>query len=179
MKWKKLIGLVILGIFLLAACSNNNNSTDKKASDNQKQTVTTREKAVSKTTVQPSLKEAQDIPAAEKKALLAVTSQYIKAFNEKNLDAYMEIISKNSKSFKYDKEKAYTKKIFDTMDIKMEPTKTSVIGYKPNDANVYMELKTTVTEKGEKLINTSRQINTYHKENGQWKLTSIMAMETK
>jgi len=177
-KWNKLIGLVLIGVFLLAACSNNDNSTDKKAENTQKQTKTTNEN-VTTNTKKPSLKETKDIPAAEKKALLAVTNQYIKAFNEKNLDAYMETISKNPTSFKYDEEKAYTKKVFDNMDIKMDPTKISVIGYKSNDANVYLELKTTITSKREKLVKTSRQINTYHKENGQWKLISIMVMETK
>lgn len=172
------MGLLLIGAFLLAACSNNDSSTDKKASDNKKQSQTTNDKVTTNTT-KPSLKEVQDIPEAEKKALLAITDQYIKAFNEKNLDAYMATISKNPTSFKYDEEKAYTKKVFDSMDVKMDPKKITVIGYKPNDANVYMELKTTVTEKGDKLVKTSRQVNTYHKENGQWKLTSIMVIETK
>ena len=178
MKWSKLIGLLIIGVFLLGACSSNNNPTDKKAADNKKQTESTSQEVTANTT-KPSLKEDKTVPEAEKKALLAVTDQYIKAFNEKNLDAYMATISKNPTSFKYDEEKAYTKKVFDTMDVKMKPTKITVIGYKPNDANVYMELKTTVTSKGEKIVKTSRQVNTYHKENGQWKLTSIMVMQTK
>ncbi|MBB2481000.1 nuclear transport factor 2 family protein [Bacillus sp. APMAM] len=176
MKWSKLIGLFIIGVFLLGACSNNDSPTNKKASD--KQTESPNQEITGNTT-KPSLKEDQNVPEAEKKALLAVTDQYIKAFNEKNLDAYMATISKNPTSFKYDEEKAYTKKVFDTMDVKMEPTKITVIGYKPNSANVYIALKTTVASKGEKVVKTSRQVNTYHKENGQWKLTSIMVMQTK
>ncbi|MBS4174172.1 nuclear transport factor 2 family protein [Bacillus sp. FJAT-49736] len=178
MKWKTTLGILFTSVFLLAACGNNDKADKSTPKTTEKQTET----ATSNNTVKtdkPSLKEVKNIPADEKKALLAVTNQYIKAFNEKNLDAYMATISKNPSSFKYEEEKAYTKKVFETMNIIMKPLKIAVIGYKTGNANVYLELKTIVTEKGEHAVRTTRQINTYQKEDGNWKLTSIMAMETK
>jgi PBP1b-binding outer membrane lipoprotein LpoB len=183
MKSKKILSILLIGVFLLTACSNNGNTSEKKstAKENQTETKPTKKEVIDTELVKPSLKEAANIPASDKKALLAVVNQYIKAFNDENLDAYMKTISKNPTSFQYEDEKTYTKKVFETMNMHMVPTKLVIIDYKPTEANVYMEMKTTISEKGtqKKVLKNSRQISTYRKENGEWKMISTQAMETK
>ena len=53
----------------------------------------------------PPIQEAENIPAKEKKALLAAFDQHVKTFNQKDLDGYMSTISKNPTSFKLDEER--------------------------------------------------------------------------
>lgn len=180
---------MLMGSLLLAACGKDKDTEKKQGTntessseaqskqnnqkDNQEET-TTDEAA-------PPIKEAKNIPPQEKKALLAVLNQHVKTFNKKDLDGYMDTISKNPKSFKYDEEREYMKKVFETMDLKIEPQTALIIDYKSTEANIFTEMKTIAAEAGskKKIEKVSRQVNTFRKEDGKWKLIATFAMETK
>lgn len=192
-KCKFLIVCMLLGTLLLAACGKDESSEKKSdshvATDNsEKQKDQQKQQSEQKNPVEstvkeaePPIKEAKNVPEKEKKALLAALDQHVKTFNKKDLDGYMETISKNPTSFKFDEEKAYIKKVFDSMDIKLEPQKLVIIDYKDTEANIFTEMNTVASEAGskKKVENISRQVNTFRKEDGKWKLIATFAIESK
>lgn len=127
------------------------------------------------------IKEAENIPEAEKKAILAVLDKQISAFNSKKIDEYMSTISKTPASFKYEEEKEYIEKVFQTFDAAMTPINTTIIKYdeKTKTANVFMNIKSTSKDinSGKEVSQTTRQIMVFQKETGGWKQVSLFAME--
>ncbi|MED3650647.1 hypothetical protein [Heyndrickxia sporothermodurans] len=185
-KWMLFLVIMLVGSIMLAACGKDE-KTEKKsetntATESEKQNQQTPPNESTVSDAAPPIKEAENLPAKEKKALLAVLDQHISAFNKKDLSGYMDTVSKNPTSFKYDEEKAYMKNIFDTMNIQIKPENVVIIDYKKTEANIFTQMKTIVSEAGKKkkkIEKVSRQINTFRKEEGKWKLIATYAMETK
>lgn len=191
-KYKLLLVFMLMGSLLLAACgkdkdtekkqgTNTESRSDTQANQNNQDKQKDNQEEATTDEAAPPIKEAKNIPAQEKKALLAVLNQHVKTFNKKDLDGYMDTISKNPKSFKYDEEREYMKKVFETMDLKIEPQTALIIDYKSTEANIFTEMKTIAAEAGskKKIEKVSRQVNTFRKEVGKWKLIATFAMETK
>ncbi|WP_433744826.1 hypothetical protein [Falsibacillus pallidus] len=167
----------------LAACSDGEKEEKKTSAPKTEQKASEGDTSVPSDgkMQKPPIKEAANIPNEESLALLKVVDEHFQAFNNEDLDAYMNTISKNPKSFKYDEEKEYLKNTFDHMDIKMNPKNTIIMKYdeKKQEANVFTEIATTVTDpQSKQTVNSlTRQINTFHKENGEWKMIATYAME--
>ncbi len=185
-KTRLLLIFMLVGALMLAACGKEEESSDKQedtkvtTNNEQENSNASSSENIGESTP-PPIQEAENIPAKEKKALLAAFDQHVKTFNQKDLDGYMSTISKNPTSFKLDEERDYIKNIFETTDIQINPQNVIIIDYKDNEANIFTEMKTIVSETGskKKVEQLSRQINTFKKEDGQWKLNATFAMETK
>ncbi|HZG73463.1 MAG TPA: hypothetical protein VEY51_18145, partial [Chondromyces sp.] len=127
------------------------------------------------------IEEAESIPPEEKEALLQALDRHIDAFNAKDLDAYMDTISKNPVSFDYEEEREYMKKMFETFDMKLEPQHVVIIKYddEKKEANIFTAMKTQAKEvNADKTVeHITRQVSVYRKEEGGWKQISTFAMQ--
>ena len=170
---------------LLAGCSEKNDQAANSASDGESASTVQEthgtDEAKKGSVVKAPIEEAENVPADEKKAILAALNQQVKAFNEKNIAGYMETISKTPKSFDYEEEKAYVEKVFRTFDAVMEPVNTTIIQYDQTaqTANVFMNMKSTSKDisTGKEVSQTTRQIMVFQKEGDAWKQVSLFAME--
>lgn len=158
-----LVFMLLIGI--LQACGKDEKS--KKEAESPKEDVQA-----------PALKEVEHIPADEKDALIAVIEQHAAAFNQRDLEAYMELISKEPSSFDFDEEKAYIKTVFETMDIKLEPVETVVTAFEETEATIVTMMNTIIKDhaSGKELTTPSKQVNTLAKEDGQWKIKAVFAI---
>lgn len=158
----------MLLISILQACGKEDNNKQEAELPKQKE----------EEMQAPALKEVEHIPAEEKAALLAVMEQQAAAFNKRDLEAYMTLISKEPSSFDYDEEKAYIKTVFETMDIKLEPVETVVTAFKATEATIVTKMNTIIKDhaSGKELTTPSRQVNTLAKEEGQWRIKAVFAI---
>ncbi|RLQ96806.1 Cif family virulence factor [Falsibacillus albus] len=192
-RFKLLLIGVITGMLLLSvsACSQKDekkssepkNSVDQNQPDAKTKTDTGASDQDQAQTSAPPIKEAKNISKEDSLALQKVMDKYFQAFNSEDIDAYMSIISKHPKSFDYDSEKKYTKNTFDHMDVRLNPKSIIIMDYdkKKQEANVFSEIETTVTDPqtGQSAKSLTRQINTFHKEDGGWKIIATSVMQDK
>ncbi|MGE7094346.1 nuclear transport factor 2 family protein [Lysinibacillus sp. NPDC048646] len=162
--------LAVLTLFVLTACGNKNDELS----------VEERQKIIDEGTVGfetngGKITKAENIPSNEEKAILAAFNEYIAAFNEEDIDRYMQMISKNPKGFKYEEEKEYTTEVFEQTDAKRDVKDTTIIKYSENEAQVhtnmivhFMQIKPKVEHES-----TGQQVTVFVKEDGDWKVTSV------
>lgn len=123
--------LAVLILLVLTACGNK----DEKMSDEE------REKVIDDGTVGfemmgGNVEKAENVPAADEKAILASFDEYIAALNAEEIDRYMKTISKNPKGFKYDEEKTYASEVFEQFDIKRDVENVTIAKYEPEGSSV-------------------------------------------
>lgn len=164
---KKLL-VAVLALFVLTACGNNESATPEKV-----------EKEVEKETIGfemfgGSIQEAANVPQQEKEGILAAFDEYIAAFNEKDLNRYKEIISKNAKGFRYEDDVQAIVKVFKQYDVNREAQDVTIVKYKENEAQVFSTLKTETKEikTGAEVAGVGRQVTVFVKEDA-WKVSSI------
>lgn len=164
---KKLL-VAVLALFVLTACGNNESATPEKV-----------EKEVEKETIGfemfgGSIQEAANVPQQEKEGILAAFDEYIAAFNEKDLNRYKEIISKNAKGFRYEDDVQAIVKVFKQYDVNREAQDVTIVKYKENEAQVFSTLKTETKEiqTGTEVAGVGRQVTVFVKED-TWKVSSI------
>ncbi|MEY9971898.1 hypothetical protein ABH966_002271 [Lysinibacillus sp. RC46] len=119
--------------------------------------------------------KAENIPAEENKAILAAFNEYITAFNSKEIDRYMQTLSKNPKGFNYEGEKNYIKEVFKQSDVKRDAKDTTIIKYSENEAQVYSNLTSHIVQTTTNIKHESagQQVTVFVKEDGLWKVTSV------
>ena len=119
MKFKYIVLLVILSIFLSACSSEENRKGAGSVSDGESSGENSplehsvkdqEENDVGFEMVGTNVDEAQNIPADEKKALLEAFETYISSFNEEDLEKYMTVIAKEPEGFDYQEEEVTVKK---------------------------------------------------------------------
>ena len=177
------MGLALLTGVLLVGCGNEEKKEEKP---DQSQTTEEPKPAADHPaeTKQPiitqPIEEADNIPPKEKEELMKTLARHIDAFNGKNLDAYMDTISKNTDR-NYEEERSYVKKVFDTFDAKMVPQHTAIIKYddKKKEAYIFVAMKsiTKDLQTGKEVEETTRQIMKFDKEEDGWKQTALSAMK--
>lgn len=186
---KGILAGLLAAVLLLGACGNGDTEPSGEKENTAKETEVGKENQITDKDKEkeepvedaglPPLKPAADIPKEEEKALMAVMKQHIDAFNSKDLDRYMETLSKKPESFSYDDEKDYMKKVFSTMDLEMSPKQMFIIEYSDKEASVFTDMKTRAVdpESKKEIVSVTRQINTLRKEEGGWKMIATFAME--
>lgn len=119
--------------------------------------------------------KAENIPAVEEKAILEAFNEYNAAFNAKDIDRYMQTISKNPKGFNYEEEKEYTTEVFKQSDVKRDAKDTTIIKYSQNEAQVHsnITLHLVQTKTNVKHESAGQQVTVFVKEDGRWKVTSV------
>ncbi len=123
--------------------------------------------------------KAENVPADEEKAILAAFNEYIAAFNSKEIDRYMQTLSKNPKGFTYEGEKEYITDVFKQSEVIRDAKHTTIIKYSADEAQVYSNLTSHVvqTKTNVKHESTGQQVTVFVKEDGRWKVTSVFYMD--
>ncbi len=162
--------VAVFAVFMLTACSNNNEEVNLE--DNAK---IIEEGTVGFEMLGDSIEEASGVPAEEKEAIIAAFEEYIESFNSKDINRYVETLSKNPQGFSIEEDKETAKMAFEQYDITKTATDTTIVKYNEKEAQVYSNLVTDLTEiaTGAELTDDGRQVTVFVKEDGEWKVTSI------
>ena len=184
MKFKYIVLLVILSIFLSACSSEENRKGAGSVSDGESTGENSplehsvkdqEENDVGFEMVGTNVDEAQNIPADEKKALLEAFETYISSFNEEDLEKYMTVIAKEPEGFDYQEEEVTVKETFAQYEVNRKAEDVTVIKYNKNQAQVFASLSISLKQEttGAKLDRTGRQVTVFAKEDGEWRVTSV------
>jgi thioredoxin-related protein len=184
MKFKYIVLLVILSIFLSACSSEENREGAGSVSDGESSGENSplehsvkdqEENDVGFEMVGTNVDEAQNIPADEKKALLEAFETYISSFNEEDLEKYMTVIAKEPEGFDYKEEEVTVKETFAQYEVNRKAEDVTVIKYNKNQAQVFASLSISLKQEttGAKLDRTGRQVTVFAKEDGEWRVTSV------
>lgn len=131
------------------------------------------------------LTEAENISDADKQAVIQTLEAQQEAFNAKDIDAYMETISKEPLSFDYKEERDFVQSMFDAYDMTMDMETKTIIEYNEAEqtATVHIRTKTSVKEAGNEsmkpLEDLSNQVVMLRKEDNEWNIIQTFAMEQK
>ena len=162
--------LAVLTLFVLAACSNKDEDL----------TAQEREKVIEDGTVGfemmgGEVEKATNVPADEENAILAAFDEYIAAFNDKDIDRYMNTISKKPKGFNYDEDKLFAEQVFDQTDTKRDVSNVTIAKYDTDEAQVFANMTTHSLQLETNVEHDSagRQVTVFIKEDGVWKVTSV------
>jgi hypothetical protein len=185
----KLIHILILTatVLALAACNSNEEKVTNSGSANDiapsdAQSVTdhgAKDKSeVGFEMAGGNIEEATNVPKKEKAAIMAAFNEYMDAFNEENIDRYMNTISKKPEGFNYETEKTDVQAAFKEYDITRSAENATIIKYDENNAQVFANLKTNLVQPstGAKLERNGRQVTVFVKEDGKWLVTSVYFM---
>lgn len=168
--------LALVTVLVLAACG------DKDTDEN---TAKTNEEIIEEGTVGfevlgGSIEEVSGVPAEEKEKIVAAFNEYIESFNVEDIDRYAQTISKNPKGFNYDQELKDVKKTFDqyrVIDRKAEDI--TIVKYSEEEAQVFSNMTAEMVEESSNIEVTggARTVVVLVKEEGNWKVTSVHAMD--
>lgn len=164
------LALLLISLLILGACSDSSKS--EEASEVPE---VVEDEKIGFSITGDSIEEAENIPETEKEDILQAFDTYISTFNEKDWDAYLDMISDNSESFDKEEEMAYIETIFADFDLVREPSNTTIVKYKEDEAQVFSTLghKLKQLETGLEKEESARQVTVFAKENGAWKVKSV------
>lgn len=165
---KKLVLLIVFAA-ILTAC----NSEEKVATQQPDEILN--EKAISYEIAGDQAVEDENVPNKEKTALINAFNEYINAFNDADLERYMETISTNPQGFDYDEDRAAAEEVFNTYQVQRDASDVTVIEYDDNMAQVFANLKIDMKENasGTELVSSGRQVTVFAREDEAWKVTSV------
>ncbi|WP_338751660.1 hypothetical protein [Bacillus sp. FJAT-52991] len=175
LKW---IGLALLTSALLVGCGAEEEQEKKEESKQVEEAKPETNETQSQTVKQP-IEEAKNLPPEIKEEIMAAFDQHISAFNSKDVDGYLDTLSKNTRDI--EEERQYLEKRFDVYDLKMEPQHTEIIKYdeEKQEAHIFIVMKSVTKdlETGKEVENETRQVMTFKKEEGEWKQAALSAMQ--
>ncbi|MFJ7649014.1 nuclear transport factor 2 family protein [Lysinibacillus sp. NPDC097279] len=162
--------LAVLTLLVLTACGNKDEDLTAKE----------REKVIEDGTVGfemmgGEVEKATNVPANEEEAILAAFDEYIAAFNDKDIDRYMNTISKKPKGFNYDEDKILAEQVFDQTDTKRNVENVTIAKYDEEEAQVFANMTTHSLQLETNVEHESagRQVTVFVKEGREWKVTSV------
>ncbi|MFC7685736.1 DUF4440 domain-containing protein [Ureibacillus sp. GCM10028918] len=165
--------MLALALFMLSAC---NNTEDSKTEDLTASTEETEsENEIGFEVLGDEIEEATNIPKEEQEAILAAFDEYIAAFNAKDIDRYVQTLSKNPKGFEYQEDVDAAKQAFAEYDIERTAKDTTIVKYSEEEAQVYanLDIQMTEIETNAALASSGRQVTVFVKEDDAWKVTSV------
>ena len=175
---------IMVGILLvLGACSADKNNSSEHGSVDDGESVNSNgaidhgvdDKQVGFNMSGGMIEEATGVPAAEKEQILEAFAIYIDAFNEKDIDKYMNTLSKHSKVFDLEEERLYMEEQFKEYDLNREAADMTIVKYSEQEVQVFATLKTKIKQisSGLEFDQLGRQVTVFTKDDGNWKVTSI------
>lgn len=181
---KKFYIAIVVGILLvLGACSADKENSKQSGSVDDGETITNNgaidhgvdDKQVGFNMSGGKIEEAAGVPADEKEQILEAFTVYIDAFNEKDIDKYMNTLSEHSKVFDLEEERIYMEGEFEKYDLNRVADDTTIVKYSENEAQVFATLKTTVKQisSGLEFNQLGRQVTVFTKDDGNWKVSAI------
>ncbi|QCR31485.1 nuclear transport factor 2 family protein [Lysinibacillus sp. SGAir0095] len=164
--------MLALALFLLTAC---NNTDDSKETEDTMAITEESENAVGFEVLGDEIEEATNIPEEEQAAILAAFDEYVASFNAKDIERYVQTLSKNPKGFEYEEDVNTAKQVFTEYNIERKPTDTTIVKYSEEEAQVYanMDIEMTEIETNAELTSSGRQVTVFANEEGTWKVTSV------
>ncbi|MFS0688556.1 nuclear transport factor 2 family protein [Sporosarcina sp. 179-K 8C2 HS] len=128
-----------------------------------------------------TIEEAANVPADEKELIMQSFDTYIHAFNDQNIDEYMDTLSEKPKSFNLDEEREYIESVFEQYELSREAKDTTIVKFdeETGEAQVFANLLTKMKQKstGLETNRDGRQVTVFTKEGGEWKVNSVYYME--
>lgn len=163
--------MLALALFMLTACNN----TEDSKTENTPAATGESEGAVGFEVLGEDVEEAENIPEEEQKAILAAFDEYIAAFNAKDIDRYIQMLSKNPKGFEYEDDINAAKQAFAEYDIERTAADTTIVKYSEEEAQVFanLDIQMTEIETDVELASSGRQVTVFVKEEDAWKVTSV------
>lgn len=164
---KKWLWLVVAA-FMLTACSDNKEET-------QKEDVANDDNTIGFEVMGDEVEKAPDIPKDQEEQILAAFDEYIQSFNSKDIDRYVQTLSKNPQGFNYEEDLAAAKKAFEQYNIERTPSDVTIVKYSKEEAQVFanLDIQMTELETDVELTSSGRQVTVFVKENDAWKVTSV------
>ena len=182
---KKLqISIILATILLLGACSSSKDETSSgHGSVNDGEAVNgygaidhgVDDKKVGFNITGDTIEEAAGVPAEEKERILATFEIYIDAFNDKDMDRYLETVSDQTDSFDKAEERAYMTDVFSSYDLDRQATDITIVKFTETEAQVFAKLKTSLKQlsSGLQTNQSGRQVTVFTKEEEAWKVSSV------
>ncbi|MHA6258284.1 nuclear transport factor 2 family protein [Sporosarcina sp. CAU 1771] len=176
--------LAVLTVLFLSACSSDKGETIHQGTVDDGEVSTgygaidhgVDENKVGFNITGDTIEEATNIPEAEKQSLLQVFELYISAFNEKDVDQYIDLLSAHSESFDKEEERTYmTDNVFSVYDLDRQATDIVIVSYNEKEAQVFSKLKTSMKQlaTGLEVVESGRQVTVFVKEEDNWKVSSV------
>ncbi|RKJ32086.1 DUF3225 domain-containing protein, partial [Butyricicoccus sp. 1XD8-22] len=104
--------IALLAVFVLAACSNKEQDVNTKDAEQVIDNGT-----IGFEIMGDNIEEVTDIPEEEKEAILKAFDEYIASFNSKDIDRYINTLSKDPQGFTIEDDKAEAELAFEQYDI--------------------------------------------------------------
>ncbi|TWT04891.1 nuclear transport factor 2 family protein [Planomicrobium sp. CPCC 101079] len=176
--------MVIAGLALaLAACSDsaapsvNENTVEDGNSANENNAVDhgIEDESVGFTLGDDGEVVEADVPKEAADEILAAYKEYIDAFNEEDLNRYMNVIASKPDGFDREEDEASLKEAFKAYDTSYKTSNETIVGYEENRAEVFAEIDVLVEEPetDRSTKQSGRQVVVFIKEDGNWKVTSL------
>ena len=161
--------IVAVASFLLCACNDKEELTSNKQSETG---------TVGFEVMDGEIIEIENIPEDEKKSILTAFDEYIASFNTKDINRYINTLSKNPHGFELEEEIETVKSVFKQYDIERVASNTTIVRYSENEAQVYANLNIEMKElkSNAMYLNSGRQVTVFVKEDGSWKVTRVSYM---
>ena len=154
---------------MLAACGNK--EEDLSAEEREK---VIEDGTVGFETAGGIIERAENVPADEEKAILVAFDEYIEAFNEQDIERFMQTLSKKPAGFNLEEEKEYATQVFEQFDIKRAVEDVTITKYSEKEAQVHAKITTNLLQKGTDVLHddVGKQITVFVNEDDTWKVTS-------
>ncbi|KXH84119.1 nuclear transport factor 2 family protein [Sporosarcina sp. HYO08] len=183
---RKVIALAVLSLLLLllGACSKDEGASTNHGSVNDGEMVNgygtidhgvNEDQKVGFNLTGDTIEEAAGVPAEEKTEILKTFNTYMDAFNEKNMDTYLDILSDHSESFNKTEEREYMESVFQDYDLNRQATDVTIVKFKEDEAQVFSRITTTMKqlETGFETNQKGKQVTVFTKDNSEWKVASV------
>ncbi|MDZ5711455.1 hypothetical protein [Jeotgalibacillus haloalkalitolerans] len=119
--------------------------------------------------------ESAEVPAEVEEEILAVFDEYIKTFNNKDLEGYLDLLLYGEDYYNEEEERAALEEVFNQFDVHREVVEQTISGYEEGSAQVFtnMELTTTDPSSETEVTREGRQVTVLKEVDGEWKIASI------
>ena len=158
--------IMALALCMLTACSDQND-----VSLNEKSEV----ESIGFEVLNEKVQAVENIPSEEESAIIAAFNEYIEAFNAKDIDRYIETLSKNPQGFELNEDIEAVQAAFEQYEIVRKPSDIKIVKYSEEEAQVFANLMIEMNEIDTKTehVSNGRQVTVFVKEDSQWKVTSV------
>ncbi|MBD1379602.1 YybH family protein [Metabacillus arenae] len=195
MKRMKLSLFILLSLFTVSACSNENTAEKEEEIPAKETAANEKNNEAEEASEEISPEESQlafieslaevesgtgssDIPQEEEQAVIAALNQHIEAFNNKDLDAYMNTLSKHAIGFDYEQEREYMKKEFETLEVETTIKEAIIDEYQHDESGHFAAVYTLTSmklphpETGTMVEKEVSNYNIFQKDPEGWKMSS-------
>lgn len=183
---KKVIALSVLSVLLvlLGACNKEDGSSTNHGSVNDGEVVNghgtidhgvKEDKKVGFNITGDTIEEAAGVPTEEKTDILKTFNVYIDAFNEKDMDTYLDTLSDQSESFHKMEEREYMDSVFREYDLNRQAIDVTIVKFEEGEAQVFSKITTTMKqiESGFETSQNGKQVTVFTKDDGEWKVAAV------